>query len=237
MPAAPACQTWRAVLRHLSRCCPSSCACVRNALGLGSLCRTRPRYEFSWCRSWSPDDPDGWPTHDILTTAPPCRNGYCARFMKPSGQRSVRWRAPCSSPRVPPRRRLHRAPSFLWQVPDFQPATLKRSVPSAVPAILFFSRADWRGGGRGVTSPPSIAAACWRPLALGFSYGRCPAAFNAQASGRATIWPAGQAALLARAQGPTRRLPARLSVRGLRNPQMMQASCLWRTTATEADLR
>jgi len=153
-------------------------------------------------------------TTTSLRPPPPCRNGYCARFYEALGFNGVFLRHPAQAlDDPPPAPTLNRAPTpSRWPIQPAQPS--KRSVPPAVPAILFLSCGLREGGGQCVTSPPSMGGRCVAPpWHWGFSPTCVPCSIHASASEGPRLG-GGQAALPWPAPGPTAPLPAAFMVPG-----------------------
>ncbi|MCP9833247.1 MULTISPECIES: class I fructose-bisphosphate aldolase [unclassified Cyanobium] len=185
---------WRAVLRISADGCPSELCVRENAWGLARYARTAQ--EEGLVPIVEPEilmDGD----HDILTTAA-VQEWVLRSVYEALGQNGVFLEGTLLKPSMTlPGADGPERPSP-EQVAAFSVRTLRRSVPPAVPAILFLS------GGLGEEEASVFLSAIHHaapdaPWHLGFSYGRA-LQHSCLSHWKGTDMAAGQAALLARAR-------------------------------------
>ena len=185
---------WRAVLRISADGCPSELCVRENAWGLARYARTAQ--EEGLVPIVEPEilmDGD----HDILTTAA-VQEWVLRSVYEALGQNGVFLEGTLLKPSMTlPGADSSEHPSP-EQVAAFTVRTLRRSVPPAVPAILFLS------GGLGEEDASVFLSAIHQaapdgPWHLGFSYGRA-LQHSCLSHWRGSDLAAGQAALLARAR-------------------------------------
>jgi len=212
----PACQMAACCASH--RCCPSE-ACVReNAWGARFACPHRPG-RGAWCRIVGAERSRWMAPRHPSPPAAPCRKGTAPVLMKAPRLNGVFLRAPRSSlETLPPDCTSPTRPGG-----RFKPAHHQRSLPPAVPAILFSL------GRTGREEPVCNLSHQLRPLLppLGTWFSRAvalqsfmPQPVEGPRSGGGSSGPAPWPR--ARAHGAA---AARLCA-GLRKPMMMQARCL-----------
>jgi len=167
---------------------------------------------------------DGDPT--TSHPPPPCRNGYCARFMKPSGSTGVPGGQPCLSPPMTlPGADLQPRPQLPSRWRDFQacaPSSASRA-PPPVAGDPVFSRRTGEEEGQCVNLSANQMPPLRSPLATwGFLHGVALQAIHAKPV-EGHDWAAGPGGPgwpppggPPRPKGPTAALPARFNVPGFR---------------------
>jgi len=210
---------------------------VRTPGGSAPLCPHRPGRGLGGRIVEARRDPVWMATTTFLTTAA-LQEGYLAHVYEASASTRVFLEGTLlKALDDPPPARLHRAPLAPSRC-RFQPCATSSAAcppPCAIPVSLGRTGGGGEGGGGGGPGFFGVTSAsmrrCWRPLAPGVLLRPCPSSHSwPQPSGSGHDLAAGQAPCWAprRANGAA----AAAFMCRARNPQMMQARCLWRTTAT-----
>jgi fructose-bisphosphate aldolase class I len=187
---------WRAVLRISAGGCPSELAVRENAWGLARYARTVQ--EQGLVPIVEPEilmDGD----HDIATTAS-VQEWVLRTVYEALAMNGVFLEGSLLKPSMTTAGADSAVPASLEEVGEFTVRTLSRSVPAAVPAILFLSGGlSEEDASLGLNAINQAAALGFAPWHLGFSFGRALQHSCLKHWGGSNL-AAGQAALLARAR-------------------------------------